>query len=202
VNEEDYLPLSAVERFAFCKRQAYLFHTELLRADNRFTIEGTLLHRRVTTAADESRPGVRIARSVRVVSHRLGVFGVADVVEFHESRPHPVEYKRGRRRARRCEHVQVCLQAACLEEMLGVEIPAGSIYHARSRRREEVPFTDSLRAEVESLAHDVHEVLARPQAPPAVEGRWCRSCSLVHHCQPHVTQKVASATAYLKRAFS
>ncbi|HBI46447.1 MAG TPA: CRISPR-associated protein Cas4, partial [Planctomycetales bacterium] len=64
-----------------------------------------------------------------LVSHRLRIVGVADLVEFHPGAaglpetPFPVEYKRGKRRKWDNDEVQLCAQALCLEEMLGLAVP-------------------------------------------------------------------------------
>ena len=74
-------------------------------------------------------PGARYARGIRrvtalpIASRRLGIAGVADLVEFHvgaEGRDaYPVEYKRGKPKPHRADEVQLCAQALCLEEMTG-----------------------------------------------------------------------------------
>jgi len=200
MDEPDSIPISALERFAFCRRQAYLFHSEGARADNRFTVEGTFLHQRVTDGEDETRAGVLITRSLQIVCLRLGIHGVADVVEFKDGGPTPVEYKRGKRTRRACEHAQLCAQALCLEEMLGVPVPVGQVYHGQSKRREQVAIDARLREETEQLVAEVRACLRAPIAPPAVEAPHCQSCSLVVHCQPHVTAGDASVATYLERA--
>ena len=187
MDDDGYLPLSAVFRFAHCPRQAYLFHREGAIAENRFTVEGNLLHTRVTEGEDETRPGVRICRSLWLVSHRLRVRGVADVVEFHAGVPVPIEYKRGARKQREDEHAQLALQALCLEEMLGIPVPTGFIFHGLSKRREAVAITPDMRIQVERLLADVRTCIEAVTAPVAVLGRWCEACSLNDHCQPAAT---------------
>jgi len=185
--DDDYLPLSAVFRYAHCPRQAYLFHREGARAENRFTVEGTLLHDRVTEGETEMRSGVRICRSVWLVSHRLRIRGISDVIEFHGGQPIPIEYKRGGSRNRVDEHAQLAAQALCLEEMLGIPVPQGFIWHAKTRRREAVPIDSILRETTRRQIEEVHACLANPRAPAAVYGRWCASCSLNDHCLPTAT---------------
>ena len=41
-SEEEYLPLSGLQHFAFCRRQWALIHIEQLWADNFPTADGTL----------------------------------------------------------------------------------------------------------------------------------------------------------------
>ena len=195
-DDGDWLPLSSVFRFAHCPRQCYLFHAEGQHAENRFTVEGNLVHRRVTEGEDESRPGVRICRSLQLVSHRLLIRGVADVVEFHGIQPVPVEYKRGGKKHRDDERAQLALQAICLEEMLHVSVPQGFIWHAQTRRREAVPIDGVARTEAESLVDAVRLCLAADTAPPAIRKRHCASCSLVDHCLPMATDGGRSAAAW------
>ncbi len=195
-DDGDWLPLSAVFRFAHCPRQCYLFHAEGQHAENRFTVEGNLVHRRVTEGEDESRPGVRICRSLHLASKRLRVRGIADVVEFHGAQPVPVEYKRGGAKFRDDERAQLTLQALCLEEMLNVAVPQGFIWHAQTRRREAVAIDAVARREAEGLVDAVRASLALPTAPPAIRKRHCASCSLVDHCQPVATDGKRSATAW------
>ena len=196
-DDGDWLPLSAVFRFAHCPRQCYLFHAEGQHADNRFTVEGTLIHRRVESGEDETRPGIRICRSLHLVSHRLRVRGIADVVEFHGKVPRPVEYKRGGRRGRRDEHAQLALQAICLEEMLDVAVPEGSIWHDATRRREVVTLDADARAEAERLVAAVRTCLASSTAPVAVFAPHCHSCSLIDRCLPQATDG-RSAAAWVR----
>jgi len=193
VEDDDSIALSAVEHFAFCPRQVYLIHAEGQFAANRFTVEGDLLHRRVTDGEDESRPGVRICRSLHLVSRRLGVRGIADVVEFRDGVPLPVEYKRGARTGRRCEQVQLALQAMCLEEMLGVLVPQGCIWHGKSRRRESIAIDQPLRDEAAGLVAQARTCLAAARAPTAVPGRHCDACSLRPLCLPNVTNGSSAA---------
>lgn len=81
--EDDLIAISALQHLAFCERQCALIHVEQAWAENRLTAEGRVLHKRVHDAGAESRPDVRVVRSLRLRSLALGLTGVADVVEFH-----------------------------------------------------------------------------------------------------------------------
>src|SRR5271166_5356385 len=143
-DSDSYPPLSALNDLLFCPRRCYLHRVEGLWLENVHTVSGTLAHERVHTPRDADETPARAARGLRLVSHRLRLVGVADLIEFHPDpaggpeRPFPVEYKRGRRRRWDNDEVQVCAQAICLEEMLGVAVPAGAIFSVRSKRRREV----------------------------------------------------------------
>ena len=58
-SDEDLLPLSALQHFLFCERQCALIHIEQVWAENVYTIEGELLHKRAHSADREKRPGKR-----------------------------------------------------------------------------------------------------------------------------------------------
>lgn len=214
-SESDLLPLSALQHWVFCPRQCGLIHLEQLWEENRLTAEGRQLHERVHEADDENRPGVRIVRGLRIHSFRLGLIGQADVVEFHQSsqgielqgaagpwQPFPVEYKRGRPKHDRCDEVQLCAQAMCLEEMLQVNITEGAFFYGKPRRRKAVEFTDSLRQQTEQTAQQVHKLLDGGQTPTALYGKKCKSCSLYNRCMPKTTGVKKKIDLYLEKAFT
>ena len=99
-------------------------------------------------------------------------------------RPFPVEYKRGAPKSHRADEVQLCAQALCLEEMLGVTIPAGALFYGETRRRTDVAFDSELRTLTEDVAEKVHALMRAGLTPPPVLTKGCRACSLVDVCRP------------------
>lgn len=207
--EEDLLPLSALQHYAYCPRQFALIHIEQQWAENRFTAEGQVLHKRVNDGEAETRGDLHVARSLRLVSRDLGLSGVADVVEFHRVseggcllpklpgrwQPYPVEYKRGRSKADDWDRIQLCAQAMALEEMLDVPVPEGAIFYGKPRRREKVEIQAQLRETTRQLASEVHTLYAAGRLPHAEPGPKCERCSLRELCQP----EHPSASEYLRR---
>jgi len=214
-DEDDLLPVSALQHLEFCPRRCALIHVDGLWAENAQTAEGRALHQRVHQAPGESKDGVRVARHLRLCSRELGLFGVADVVEFHRAddepsavalsglegrwRPFPVEYKRGRRRSEKSYLVQLCAQALCLEEMLRAVVPAGALYHGQSRRRQQVAFDAELRRRTRDRARELHRLIAAGRAPPPERGPKCKFCSLAEKCVPKLAAS-RSAREYMARA--
>jgi CRISPR-associated exonuclease Cas4 len=97
----------------------------------------------------------------------------------------PVEYKRGKPKAHRADEVQLCAQAMCLEEMLGIMIPAGALYYGEKRRRTEVEFDETLRNLVRVTTGEVRACFSSGRTPLAeYEARRCDNCSLIDQCQP------------------
>ena len=156
-SEEDYLLLSGIQHFAFCRRQWALIHIENQWAENERTVDGIIMHEKAHSGDAESRGDAVIMRAVRVFSATLGVSGECDVVEFHRNadgislnghdglwQPYPVEYKRGKPKEHNADEMQLCAQAMCLEEMLCCTIPCGALFYGEPRRRTEVEFTPEL----------------------------------------------------------
>jgi CRISPR-associated exonuclease Cas4 len=181
------IALSALQHWLFCPRQCALIHVEQVWAENRFTAEGRVMHENAHEGANETRGNIRITRGMSVSSEKLGLAGVCDVVEFHRDSGAvlPVEYKRGKPKAHQADEVQLCAQAMCLEEMLGISIEQGCLFYGEKRRRMEVKFDPALRDLVISTAAALRECLAQGYTPVAeYVPRRCDSCSLIHECLP------------------
>ncbi len=208
-SDDDYQPLSALNDLLFCERRCALHRIEEVWVDNLHTLEGVLGHRRADRAAVEKdagdAPGGQ-CRALLLRCQRLRLVGKADVVEFRRQpdgcqTPYPVEYKRGRRRKWDNDDVQLCAQALCLEEMLGAPVPAGAIFHVKSKRRREVVFTPELRAKTEQAAQRLHELVAAGVTPPPVLKSRCRGCSLRELCLPETLSQAAGVGAYVQRLY-
>lgn len=182
----EIIVISALEHYSYCPRQCALIHLEQIFDENVFTVRGRQAHERVDDGETGKSGDVRVERSVPLWSHRLGLVGKADAVEFHGATPYPVEYKVGRRRQWGHETLQLCAQALCLEEMLGESVPQGAIYYRASRRRREVEFDDQLRRQVENAVQEIRVMLGRSDLPPPVNDPRCRHCSLIESCMPDV----------------
>ena len=209
-SEDDLLPISALQHLLFCPRQCALIHVERLWAENSLTLEGRHLHEKADAGKGESRKretgGVRIARGLMLRSLRLGLFGKADVVEFRKtadeavSLPFPIEYKRGKPKKNRCDEVQLCAQALCLEEMLSTDVPAGAIFYGKTRRRTDVVFDGPLRELTLRLIGQLREMIETRRTPAAVREKKCDRCSLLHLCLPEARPGTDAASRYLRRS--
>ncbi len=84
--EDDFLMLSGLQHFAYCRRQWALIHIEQQWAENERTIDGQLFHKKAHDAGStEKRGNLIITRGLHIKSAELGVTGICDVVEFHKS---------------------------------------------------------------------------------------------------------------------
>ncbi len=217
--EDELLPISALQHLVFCERQCALIHLERMWADNRLTVEGGHLHERVhEDEGPEVRGDLRVVRGLMLRSFRLGLFGIADVVEFRPVGPTdtqggmvclpgwagrwralPVEYKRGKPKPDMCDAVQVGAQAMCLEEMLDGEVPEGALFYAAVRRRTPLPIDAVLRQAVDSAALRLHELLSTGRTPRARYEKKCDNCSLLEVCMPRLGKRRGSVREYLAR---
>ena len=212
--DHDLLPLSGVQHVVFCKRQAALIHLEGMWADNPLTIEGSHLHEAADAGLREVRGSLRITRGLPLRSYRLGLSGIADVVEFRRTEdpfagarlpgaaglwiPFPVEYKRGRPKLYRADEVQLCAQGLSLEEMLEVPVLRGALFYGKTRRRREIDFDPELRQLTEETAKRFRQIIESRRTPLAHREPRCRRCSLLDVCKPEMPWR--SAAAYLRAA--
>jgi CRISPR-associated exonuclease Cas4 len=188
----DPILLSALNDFLYCERRAHLKFVDGLRGTNEHTLLGDLAHVAVDTPGYEHRAGWELLRALPLFSDTLGLSGKADLVEIRRdpvdaaciAEARPVEYKKGRARRWSNDHVQLCAQAFCLEEMFGLRIPSGLIYHAASAKRDEVVFDPQLRDLTLDTLDALRATLARAAAPSAVLTPRCDGCSLRGVCLP------------------
>jgi len=206
------LMISALQHFAFCRRQWALIHIEQLWQDNARTVEGNLMHQRAHDEKQiEKRGDLVIMRGLRVQSQRLGVHGICDVVEFKRSEkgialagydgrwtPYPVEYKRGKPKTHDADELQLCAQAMCLEEMLLCSIPEGSLYYGEPHRRTRVEFTQELRERVETSLLEMHQYTERGYTPKPRPSKGCNACSLKDICLPKL-HRTPAVSAYISQ---
>ena len=195
-DDDSLLMISALQHLLFCERQCALIHIEQVWTENVFTVRGQGMHERAHEGGTEYRDGIRIERGVSLRSRRLGLVGKSDIVEFHKKKdaiidnkwllaPFPVEYKLGKPKRNRCDEVQLCAQAICLEEMLDVDIPEGALFYGKTKRRKEIVFDCELRGITENTAIRLHKLIEGGITPlPRYEKHKCDNCSLFELCLP------------------
>jgi len=203
MNEEDYLSLRFLNDLLFCERRASLHMNEQIWNDNQYTTEGLFAHKRVDVAAIHRRGMKHNVTAMWLISHRLKLIGKSDLIEFVPDTggtliPFPVDFKRGKKRRWDNNEAQLCAQAICLEEMMGVSIPRGAIFHIKSQTREVVEFNADLRITTEAAAIRLHKLIASGETPLAKFHLKCRGCSLLEICMPKALRPKATATRYLE----
>ena len=209
-DEDDYILLSGIQHFAFCRRQWALIHIEQQWQENLRTVEGNILHEKAhDEKLSEKRKGLLVTRGMAVASRKMGITGSCDVVEFHKDEngieifgqqvrflPVPVKYKRGEPKKDNADELQLCAQAMCLEEMLACEIPKGYMFYGETKHRLEVEFNHDLRNKVQQMTEQIHDLFRRRHTPKVKTGSFCRACSLNELCLPKLC-KIKNASDYI-----
>lgn len=204
-NEDDFLLLSGIQHFAFCRRQWALIHIEQQWQENLRTVEGNILHEKAhDDGFSEKRGDLIISRGMAVFSRTLGVSGVCDVVELHKCangvsifgreglyQPIPVEYKRGKPKENDADILQLCGQAMCLEEMLLCEIKEGYMFYGETKHRLKVILDNDLRERVRDMLHEMHEIFNRRYTPKVKLTKGCKACSLSEICMPKLCKNMS-----------
>lgn len=211
--EDDYLMISGIQHFKFCRRQWALIHVEQQWAENEHTVIGELMHKKAHDPyLTEKRKDLLVVRALPVSSRTMGVSGECDIVEFRKCEDgvklhghrgfysiYPVEYKKGKPKHSEEDILQLTAQAMCLEEMFSTTVSEGAIFYGETRRREVVAITEELKNEVRQIFEEMHQYYDRRYAPKVKYSKACASCSLKEICLPKL-EKAGSVKEYLKRA--
>lgn len=205
--EDDFLMLSGIQHFAFCRRQWALIDMEQQWEENVYTAEGRLMHKRAHDVnLIEKTKDVLIVRALPIHSRKLGISGECDVVEFKKSEEgvklyghrgyyevYPIEYKRGKPKTNESDTLQLTAQVMCLEEMFCTTIEEGALFYGETKRREKVQITQKLREKVCEIVTEMHQLYQRGHTPKVKWSKSCNACSLKESCVPKLgkTSKVA-----------
>ena len=208
--DEEFLMISGIQHFIFCRRQWALIHVEQLWNDNLRTIEGEIIHEKCHDESFvETRKDLLTCRGMRIFSRKLNVSGQSDVVEFRRNKngvnlfgheglwqPCPIEYKRGKPKEDLSDILQLCTQIICLEEMLCCDISEGYLFYHEVHRREKVIVTKELRQQVFAIFEEMNSYYSRGYTPKAKYSKKCRNCSLKDLCLPKKSKHRSVNTYY------
>lgn len=190
MDEADYVPIAALNQYAYCPHRCWRMFCAGEFIDNQYTLEGTGLHDRVHALGSNTREETWQVRAVWLKSDRYGLIGKSDLIEEANGQIYPVEYKRGHRGEFDNDELQVCAQALCLEDMTGKAVTQGFIYYAQSHQRQSVEISEALREEAIATIEAVRQLLHTGRMPSPVYTPRCRGCSLYDLCLPQAAKKV------------
>lgn len=212
MNPDEYLLLSGIQHYFFCKRQWALIHIEQYWKENALTTEGRFLHEKVDQPyLKERRRGIIYSRSIPVISHLLRFRGVLDMVEFHQGKkgivlnnekglwdPIIVEYKKGKPKEDICDHMQLTAEVIALEETLHTSIDHAFLYYNEVRRRQKVLITLEMREKVIDASREMMNHFILGNTFNAEPSKNCNRCSLKDYCLPRLTKKRKNVGRYLR----
>lgn len=214
--EDDYLMLSGIQHYYFCKRQWGLIHIDQQWAENTYTAEGQQLHKKADDPyIKEKRKNLFISRAMHVSSNILGLSGILDVVEFYKDsdgipfngkrgswQPYIVEYKRGKPKKDKRDIVQLVAEVMCLEETIHCQIPISYLFYHSVNKKVEVEISEQLRNLVSEFAANMHHFYKLKKVPDAEYFKNCKLCSLYDLCMPRINKKPKNVENYIKNAIS
>jgi CRISPR-associated exonuclease Cas4 len=190
MHEVDYIPIAALNQYAYCPHRCWRMICAGEFSDNQYTIEGTSLHERVHTVGEENREDVWQVRAIWLKSEKYKLIGKSDLIEVESGEFYPVEYKRGNKGEWDNDELQVCAQALCLEEMTGKGVTTGYVYYAQSHQRQLVEISPELRKNAIATIAAVTHLLATGIMPKPIYSKRCQGCSLKSHCLPKASEKI------------
>lgn len=212
-SEDDYLLISGIQHFSFCRRQWALIHIEQVWTENALTAAGRVQHERVHDRSQTELRGDELTvRGMKIKSEKLGVTGECDAVVFTRTEDGvplfgrkglwsamPVEYKHGKQKASDCDRLQATAQAMCLEEMLCCRIEKAALFYFETRSRTYIDITDELREKTAAMFAEMHRYAERGYTPKVKPSALCKSCSLRDLCLPKLLRRGETASAYIDR---
>ena len=203
-DEDDFLQLSGIQHYKFCKRQWALIHIENQWFENVRTAEGRLMHEKAHDIKyNEKRKNVIVSRAMPIHSRTMGVSGECDIVEFVRDdengitlsnrigryKVYPVEYKRGAPKKGDEDISQLVAQAICLEEMFCCEVDIGYLYYGETRHRMEILITPELKQDVRETFIKMHNLYKKQYTPKAIQTKSCNACSIKDICLPNILEE-------------
>lgn len=187
------IPISSLNHYAYCPRRAWYVLVTGEQMENAHLLEGKILHKRADSA-EQSVPRRKVVqrRTVRLYSRKYGLSGIADLVEETHREIYPVDYKKGEAGDWRNDQLQLCAQALCLEEMLGLNKPIrrGFVYYAATGRRKEIRFTQQLRDHTIQTIEAVKTLVCTGRRPEATYSDKCEGCSVYPICLPKEVEQI------------
>ena len=202
----DYLPARMINEHVYCPRLFYFEQVEGVFADNEYTVEGSVQHKRVDKEGksapkpDEESDEPAVVRSITLSSEEHRVIAKLDLAEFDGGRATPVDYKRGspdevgRRRGRLAERPRADGRPGDLVlRANGYRSDEGVVFYQKTRQRVRVRFDEETMAWAESAIADAWKTAGASEIPPPlVDSPKCPGCSLVGICMPDETWNLRS----------
>lgn len=192
----DYLPLSYLNQLVYCPRRFWLMYSQSEMEINAPVLDGQIKHQNADTPGQQKDERGRTLRSIHVYSDQLRIAGIADFVQERDGTLIPLEHKRGKMGKWLNDHVQLCAQAICLEERMGLPIPYGEIFYWGNRRREQVSLDETLRYHTQDVVRQAFALLEAGRMPaPVDQVAKCGDCSLEPICLPNETRLLLAEEA-------
>lgn len=212
---EDYIQISGIQHYMYCKRSWALIYIEDIWRDNFLTLDGDKVHERVhDSSSSEIRKDKFFERGVYISSEEYGLTGQCDLIEYKND-PNgiqlrdkdglwviiPTEYKHGNGDSIDYDKYQLVAQMICLEEMFQTEIEYGYLYYKKSNKKIKIENTNEFKLMIKQITKEMRELIKRQYTPKIRKNKKCKNCSLYNECNPDVSY-MQDVSTYLKEAFN
>jgi CRISPR-associated protein Cas4 len=197
-SEDEFLTLSSLRHFCYCKHLWGLTQLENYWSDNYHTTNGHLAHQKTDNPfIEDKRRDILIVRSLHTSSKRLGLQGVLDTVEFikndngislakHSGKwiPHVVEYKESKTDQGIEDAMQTVAQVICLEETFHCTINYCYIYYRKTNQKIKIIIDNNLRTQVQQFSDTMHSYYDNHTIERPHYSKKCKGCALIDICNP------------------
>lgn len=200
MEEENFITISSLSEFYYCKRRYYLRELEKQSNENIYMIEGTIQHKEVHTSNIKNLGNFIQVTGMLVSSNKYQIIGKTDLIEFVKNNNGmyvkfldgnfnilPIEYKHGIVKNNEEYKIQLCGQCLCLEEMFNCKINIGCLYYIDSDERIEIEINNCLRDETISTINEIKNLTKNPKTIMPIYKKHCKKCSLFEICNPNIT---------------
>lgn len=185
------LGLYIISEYIYCQKSCfYKFYgfEESIKSNVDF-MKGRISHEAVHSADTRNRKGFKQLTNLNIFSHKYGLKGKTDLVEFKNDKIIPVEYKKGEVTEYLNHKVQLCLQVLCLEEMYSTEISEAFLFYIDANTRKKVLVDSELKNLTIDFIYKIKQNLlnANPKLFKKENNHKCAKCSFYETCLPEIT---------------
>lgn len=183
------LPVRMLLQHVYCKRLFYLEWIDGEFAHNKYTVEGTFVHRNVDTTGEKTtwEKTMEKKTSVSLSCETERITGKIDLIETTDGFVQPVEIKRGvlPDRGPWFDHMIQVTAYAMLLRSAGKEVKEGILYYAASKKRAVIEITEGRINITRKCIKEAFETAACSISPePLQDSKKCENCSLNNICMP------------------
>jgi CRISPR-associated exonuclease Cas4 len=147
-------------------------------------------HKSVDKESKRSRTSCKQITGMYIYSNNYHLVGRADLVEWRNGLPIPVETKTGKVRNFENFNVQIGLQTICLEEMYNVTVSFGEIFFTEERRRSKIAVDKTLKDRCITVVSNLQDCFLSFNIKrfPRVNDHRCTGCQYQESCLPSILE--------------
>ena len=205
--DED-ITIRQFQHYAYCPHRWGMIEIDRAWQENEFVTRANIDHERVDSGTKyNKRNGSKVQTDVVIYNDDLGIYGVADCIEFMKDssgkdifgtgilyKPCVVEYKPNKSKGtgRDADLIQLFAQKLCAEFTFGT-VCNTYMYYIHQNDREFIDFSgnyDEYYDKICMIIHEIREYMKIGTIPDAVLSDLCNGCSMKDMCMPRVVKEI------------